>query len=345
MNEDLGEQFHPNWRALATVHIPLKRFIKEGTEQTNNGTHNSKQARYEIQGVDGGEIKEFYEELTKEETVLRQSEENPTSTLSKPIRNCEKQKETFSVVKYQRYAMDNDVEKLKGMDFRGQDINVCDNYGWTALMIAACEGNSEAVSYLLDMGVDSDIKDKAGNTAKDLARKKGHFHIEKLMETVKRNINSHASSSEDEYYEVEPFFCDTCKRTFSETTRADHLTSTIHQFNVKSSKSSRLDKFNIPERNKGLQLMVKQGWDKESGLGPSQSGRLYPVKTVIRKKRTGLGIEQEVPRVTHFQAYDKKAVQRDNSDYYKKKPRNRNDIRREKIREWKRDRRIRNALN
>ncbi|XP_073812244.1 G patch domain and ankyrin repeat-containing protein 1 homolog [Musca autumnalis] len=350
--DNTGEQLHPNWRALATLHIPLKRFVKEGTQQAQQGTHNTKtREKYEIQGVDGNEIKEFYEELVRNDA----KEEKITNKRSKYTHETNKAKQSnhlatrryrrypFEVGKYHRYAMQNNFEELQRLDYEGQNINVCDNYGWTALMMAACEGHVEAVRYLLELGVDKDIKDKSGKKALDLARKKGHFHIESLLETpLKPN---HNVNSEDEMEDNEPFYCEICKRTFTETTKRNHETSTIHQFNVQAPSSNKLQKFNIPPRNKGLQLMVKQGWDKESGLGPSQSGRLYPVKTVIRKQRTGLGIEQDAAKVSHFQAFDSRAIRRDNSDYYKKKPRNRNDIRREKIREWKRDRRLRNELN
>lgn len=343
--DSTGEQLHPNWRALATLHIPLKRFIREGTQQIQQGTHSGANEKYEIQGVDGSEIRNFYEELVTKEV----SSSGEIKTMKQP-RTPEApsyKKEPFSVNKYHRYSMENNVEKLRQMTFEGHDINVCDTYGWTSLMIAACEGSLDAVIFLLHLGVDIGIKDKSGKTAKDLARKKGHFQIEKLLEKpiVEEPIEQN-NSSEEELETTETFFCDTCKQSFSETSKRRHLTSTLHQFNVKDPPNcNKLQKFNIPQRNKGLQLMVKQGWDKESGLGPSQSGRLYPVKTVIRKQRTGLGIEQEPARVTHFQAFDKTAVQRINSYYYKKKQRNRNDIRREKIREWKRDKRLRNELN
>ncbi|XP_061392972.1 G patch domain and ankyrin repeat-containing protein 1 homolog [Musca vetustissima] len=345
--DQTGEQLHPNWRALATLHIPLKRFIKEGTQQTQQGTHTTASEKYEIQGVDGKEIKEFYEELVSKETKEKKEEvhnENKSKKLERKSSKPLMKRTPFEVGKYQRYAMSNNVEELQKLDYRDQNVNVCDGYGWTALMMAACEGHEEAVRFLLQLGVDKNIKDKSGKTAMDLAKRKGHIHIQQLLETP---LEENSSSSDDDAMEtIEPFYCEICKRTFSETTRREHETSTIHQFNAQTPASSnKLQKFNIPPRNKGLQLMVKQGWDKESGLGPSQTGRLYPVKTVIRKQRSGLGTEQEPAKVSHFQAFDRAAIKRHNSDYYKKKPRNRNDIRREKVREWKRDRRLRNELN
>ncbi len=65
----------------------------------------------------------------------------------------------------------------------------------------------------------------------------------------------------------------------------------------------------IPEANRGYQMMLSGGWDKKSGLGPSGSGKLYPVKTILKRDRHGLGLERETgskvtPKVTHFDAND-----------------------------------------
>lgn len=356
--DDTGEQLHPNWRALATVHIPLKRFIREGTQQTQQGTHSAtSKKKYELRGVDGTEIKDFYENLVKQNEKRKVQLVNKSTTKEKPEcssgRRPTKEKQDYSsgnrpfeVNTFHRYAMENQVDKLKEMNIQNQDINVRDCYGWTALMMAACEGSLEAARYLLELGADREAKDKTGKTAKDLARKKGHFHIEELLQRLPSAESSSSDTSDEDEEHWEPFYCQECQRTFTETSPKQHQTSTVHQFNLKSSPSTnKLQKFNIPPRNRGLQLMVKQGWDKESGLGPSNNGRLYPVKTVIRKQRTGLGIDQAPARVTHFQAFDRAAVQRHKSDYKQKKARNRNDIRREKIVEWKRDRRLRNELN
>lgn len=347
--DNTGQQLHPNWRALSTVHIPIKRFIKEGTHQTEQGTHQANQDKYEIKGIKPQEIKEFYEELiNKQETstsnLIEKKLEPKCKKISKP--KTQPPKEIFEVKNYFRYSMENKVELLKLINFQQQDINICDGYGWSALMMAACEGAYEAVEFLLTLGVERNLKDKKGMTAKDLAQKKGHLIIVDLLNTSITDEGKEFLEIDESLLEETSFYCQICQRNFTETSQRQHQTSTVHQFNLKSSlPANKLQKFNIPPRNRGLQLMVKQGWNKESGLGPSQTGRLYPVKTVIRKQRTGLGIEQQSARVTHFEAFDLKAVQRPNSDYYRKKPRNSNDIKREKVREWKRDRRLRNELN
>ena len=71
--------------------------------------------------------------------------------------------------------------------------------------------------------------------------------------------------------------------------------------------------FVIPEANVGYQMMIHGGWDKKSGLGPSGSGKLYPVKTILKQDRHGLGLDREAgskvtARVTHFDANDESSV-------------------------------------
>lgn len=60
---------------------------------------------------------------------------------------------------------------------RGAMVNVADNRGWTPLHVAAAGGNMEAVRILLEAGADRTIKNKRGETASDLARKKGRREV------------------------------------------------------------------------------------------------------------------------------------------------------------------------
>jgi len=52
------------------------------------------------------------------------------------------------------------------------------------------------------------------------------------------------------------------------------------------------------------------GWDETSGLGPTGKGQKYPVKTVLKRDRCGLGCtaSSSKARVTHFAANDNDAV-------------------------------------
>jgi hypothetical protein len=60
-------------------------------------------------------------------------------------------------------------------------------------------------------------------------------------------------------------------------------------------------------------MLLSSGWDRNSGLGPAGTGKLYPVKTALKRDRSGLGLEAEtgtccVTQVTHFAAHDASSV-------------------------------------
>jgi ankyrin repeat protein len=52
---------------------------------------------------------------------------------------------------------------------RGADLNLQDNRGRTALMIAASLGHRKAIDILLSHGADKNLRDKSGKSAEDLA--------------------------------------------------------------------------------------------------------------------------------------------------------------------------------
>ncbi|EDW01483.1 G patch domain and ankyrin repeat-containing protein 1 homolog [Drosophila grimshawi] len=334
-----GEELHPNWVALTTLHVPLKRFVPAGAAAQEKGIVE----KYTIRGVSGDEIQHFYKEIIETPETKR-----ATQTNTKCARTLARVKETpqlpFDRNRFFRLATSNNVEQLSQMCFtEEQQLNLCDAYGWTALMMAACEGAEDAVAWLLQLGADAHVADKSGNTALKLAKRKCHAGIVQLLETKGERVRS---EDEPTVYAVTPFYCEVCERNYKESTWRAHQTSTVHQFNMKSLPIHKLQRFNIPLRNRGLQLMVKQGWDREHGLGPTQSGRLYPVKTVLRKQRTGLGIEQSPARVTHFQAFDTNATKlRHRNPPIAQPRRTRNDMKREKLREWKQERRLRSELS
>ncbi|XP_017475832.1 PREDICTED: G patch domain and ankyrin repeat-containing protein 1 homolog [Rhagoletis zephyria] len=338
-------QLHPNWWALARVNFPLKRFVRGLELQSNEANQDQHQSSLPCE-MDGVEVQKFYEELTDKFT----SNQSVITTLPVDCQSISKKGQSlkFNRVKFFRYATSNNIEELARFDYQPNDVNACDTFGWTALMMAACEGAKNAVRMLLQLGADKNIKEKCGRTALDIAKQKGHEDIAVLL---KRGLEFEISRVDEKRspsdHPTQAFYCSICAQTFSDTTRLQHQTSTLHQFNTKSTKSKhKLDKFNISSKNRGLQMMVKQGWDKESGLGPTKDGRLYPIKTVIRKKRTGLGTDQEPARITHFGANDLEAVKHNNSSVLPtKKKRSRNDIRSEKLREWKRERRLRKELS
>lgn len=357
------EELHPNWRTLNTVHIPLKRFIKAGSETIDeNYTQAYRQHCNDFSllanEVSGEEIQRFYESLIND-SVEQQQVSNVNYQQQQQETNREERhtkrggvlrKEPFDANKYYRFATENKSKQLKRLIAANADcdINVTDMFGWSALMMAACEGAAEAVQVLLNLGADSELRNKSGQMAIDIAMEKGHFHIVDLLEEHCHQPLESDSTDETTTANLttaKPFYCDICEETFNETSQNEHSTSTIHKFHKKSTTmENSLKKFNISPKNKGLQLMLKQGWDTKSGLGPDQTGRLYPIKTTIRKARMGLGTEQPPARITHYRMLDKKGVETSETNN-NIKTKTRHDIRKEQQRERERERRLRQELS
>ncbi|ALC41977.1 CG8152 [Drosophila busckii] len=339
--DSTGLELHPNWIALTTLHVPLKRFVRAG-ETVEAST--DKAEKHKIEGVSSEEVQQFYKEVLETPPIASQPVRKSTRRpKEKPAPQLPYESNNFF-----RLATGNNVEGLSRLAItEEQQLNACDKYGWSGLMMAACEGAADAVEWLLRAGANTELADKSGNTALTLARKKGHTAIVEMLEMIQASqLPLPIEEATTTNTATKPFYCEVCQRDYKESTWHAHQTSTVHQFNMKSLPAHKLQKFNISLKNRGLQLMVKQGWDREHGLGPTHSGRLYPIKTVLRKQRTGLGIEQSPARVTHFEAFDTNATKHRYRNTLPQQPnRNRNDMRREKLREWKRERRLRNELS
>lgn len=118
----------------------------------------------------------------------------------------------------------------------------------------------------------------------------------------------------------ERVWCETCEHNFTLSgTKYDHDSTILHQFNYRQKDADDpkdTPHYYIANSNKGYKLLKKSGWDEQSGLGPSGEGSKFPVKTVLKRDRLGLGSEvASRPRVTHFGSHDTSAVKR----YHKKK--------------------------
>jgi len=62
-------------------------------------------------------------------------------------------------------------------------VNVKDEYGWTALMLASRNGHKEVVKLLLKKGADVNAKNKGGWTALMLATLYGHKEIVEILKS------------------------------------------------------------------------------------------------------------------------------------------------------------------
>lgn len=192
-------------------------------------------------------------------------------------------------------VQNNDVQTLKQiLDTCPNMLNTTDEYGWSLLMIA-CQANSvDAARELLNRGINTSVRDKAGNSARSLVIKNKNLILvdillsHKSSQTVtSRKITKSAIQKPGSVREN--YFCEICNKEFSN--KDEHLSSTVH--NIDASKGKKIPSgYVIPSSNKGYQIMLKVGWDRECGLGPDGSGKKYPIKTVQKKDRKGLGLDK-----------------------------------------------------
>ncbi|XP_045500594.1 G patch domain and ankyrin repeat-containing protein 1 homolog [Colias croceus] len=189
-------------------------------------------------------------------------------------------------------VQNNDVELISvALDTSPEKINIVDEFGWNLLMIA-CQANSiETVKELLKRGIDTSVRDKSGNSAQSLVIKNKNYTLADILLSHKSNEdeNECKTSKQIKVKLKEEYKCEICNNT-TFPDKQEHLSSTVH--NINASKGKKLPaNYVIPQSNKGYQIMVKGGWDKETGLGPDGTGTKYPIKPVMKKDRTGLGLK------------------------------------------------------
>ena len=192
------------------------------------------------------------------------------------------------------------------------DLNTRDEFGWTLLMVAAVAGASETVELLLEKGADYTLTDRRGQSALQLAQKKHRRQVCEIIQDFSERVvikEEDQASACSRHHENSAGFCDACGFKYQDQTV--HTRSIGHLLSTSEGIQERTH-FGIPESNVGFQLMLKTGWDKQSGLGPEGRGQKFPVKTILKQDRVGLGSEGErkKARITHFAPFDPKAVQR-----------------------------------
>jgi hypothetical protein len=177
-------------------------------------------------------------------------------------------------------------------------------------MVAACAGADKVVEFLLKSGADPNCMTRKGDTCITLARKKGHL---KVIETIRKfKVDKKVSSvaplppTLKDSPPPQILLCSSCKTRITQSEQRSHFTSTVHQLNRCSRDCKTY--YSIPGSNRGFQIMLKEGWDGERGLGPTGEGTKLPPKTVLKKDRKGLGASKERARITHFQPNDPRAV-------------------------------------
>src|SRR5262245_51306230 len=90
-------------------------------------------------------------------------------------------------------AADNgDTAKVMEGVNQGIDVNVKDEHGQTALMLAADQGHVDTVNFLSEYGASLDLQNKLGATALMLASFNGHLEV--VIELLKAGANVNAEA-------------------------------------------------------------------------------------------------------------------------------------------------------
>lgn len=97
-----------------------------------------------------------------------------------------------------------DVSTLNDVlqDSSGRDVNVRDDRGWTALMLAARQGHGQAVSCLLRSGADSSLVNKTGQSAFELAVFWRQRETAELLKRSQMNGKATAQPFQSEFTQI-----------------------------------------------------------------------------------------------------------------------------------------------
>lgn len=287
----------------------MHRFVREKGEEAVVEKRRTDQITIE----NGSVARETYENVLQIPSTSAKATTRERIYRSKPRQRLTEKSLTFDKHRLFVAATSNDVLAIERMNLNSRNVNVTDQFGWTALMMAACDGHLDTVKLLFNRGANIDIVNNKRETAFTLAEKKNHQSVVDFLHGIKCETICLSSDDDDETIDnemtkCETFFCDICQTEFSQTDRKTHAASTLHRFNrTDSQKASR--HFGIPETNVGFRMLLQQGWDRESGLGAERDGVMYPIKTTLRKPRSGLGTRQpNKAKVTHFKPFDLNAV-------------------------------------
>lgn len=278
-----------------------------------------------------------------------------TSTKRRPKHFSKRKKRPqlidFDKNKFFKAVSSNNIDELNRMNINQHNVNVTDQLDWTALMMASCEGYLNIVKFLIQHGAQRNHFDKRNNSAITLAKKRKHDDIYEYLQRLENSNQVICLSSDDEIdnnqSKQNTFYCDDCQSYFNETDEKSHKLSILHRFNDKNGHKFTARHFGIPDTNVGFRMLMQQGWDRESGLGNDKNGILFPIKTTLRKTRSGLGSKQSSKaRVTHFQAFDQNAIKANpKSTSSMQIVKTKRQIRAEKRRHQRKDRRLRKLLS
>ncbi|KAJ1445038.1 hypothetical protein M885DRAFT_454129 [Pelagophyceae sp. CCMP2097] len=118
------------------------------------------------------------------------------------------------------------------------------------------------------------------------------------------------------------FWCAVCEVRVRRQSFISHQTALAHTFCRRLKPFMR--RVMLPDGNRGSLLLRKLGWHDDgerSGLGPEgREGRVLPVRTTLKRDRSGLGAKDYERRVTHFKPLEAAAVLPPRADAAQRRP-------------------------
>jgi Ankyrin repeats (3 copies)/G-patch domain len=320
---------------------PFKRFVKAAEPSCGGGSsvkHEVGVTEEEEMQRKGEQLRNFYEDLTRDvKTETIKCEVKKEERLDDEIVLDDDDDEEVMVVgdssaenRFLTAVQQADsidlVRRLFSDEASGLRLLECrDRYGWSPLMVAAAAGRRDTVEFLLAQGADVAVRDpRSGQTALDLARRMGHSEVADLLQRWASGRGPQqqwpggpARISDTTEFEA----CQTCGELYVSEERNQHVASVPHQLaaELRRDRLPPRPGFGLSATNRGYQLLVKSGWDERSGLGPDEEhrGRLFPVKSVLKRDRIGLGggdsgdevRSSREAKVTHFGPHDVRSVE------------------------------------
>ncbi|KAM4019581.1 G patch domain and ankyrin repeat-containing protein 1 [Anomaloglossus baeobatrachus] len=301
---------------------PLITFTKarEKSDFWENGEQRTKSSLRRREGkISGEEAKTFYESLLSSEgeaakkpqrrkRVTPSSRERAAPSQHRPPATAAPGTDLLHGHRLLNCSQHGDLKGVRRLlEEEGCDLNFQDGYYWTALMCAAYAGKKDVVGYLLKRGAAwIGVCETKGKDALALAEEAGHRDVVQMLQD---SLKGQPQDRTPRANPPERKYCDVCKTHYQEDSIETHKRSTVHLFNTKKKLPSTY--YVIPQHNIGYRMMLKEGWDSETGLGPEGTGRKFPVQTVLKRDHKGLGFQSnDKPKVTHFAANDTLAVAR-----------------------------------
>ena len=212
-------------------------------------------------------------------------------------------------------AENGDLQTLILAANHGEDLSsLSDSFGWTCLHVAVVGQQTHIVKWLLfelNLSLDSiNQQDRTGNTSLNLAEKNCYVHMVQMLQSaidLRSSKKSHVEILSEtlitDKSEDTLIFCEICKVEANQ----DHPHSIGHIFACQHRVP--FSPFLLPKSNIGYKIMKKSGWNDEHGLGLHGDGKMLPVKTILKRDKSGLGIPtKEVKRITHFGPFDDSSV-------------------------------------